>query len=171
MKFDETNLTTDERLNVLCKDTQSMNALVKSGRDLIEKLTRSKPPSFSPRSLIPRSIPWPVKKATEIHICTPINIPARTYSPVLTAAPTEFVAKGLKDKTIRDSDTPLSSPALIISKKNGRPRTCIDHRALNKRTRRNAFPLPNTNAQVHKATYHRLHTSIERTVFTTHDGH
>lgn len=117
----------------------------------------------------------------------PINIPARTYSPAQTTALEEFVAKGLKDKAIRESDSPWSSPALIVSKKDGRPRTCIDYRALNKRTRKNAFPLPHTNVQIHKAAGHKLYTaidladgfwqirmsenSIERTAFTTHDGH
>lgn len=36
------------------------------------------------------------------------------------------------------------SPVVVVSKKNGKPRVCVDYRALNKATKKNLFPIPFT---------------------------
>ena len=51
--------------------------------------------------------------------------------------------KDLLDKgLIQPSQSPYGAPVLFVRKKDGRLRMCIDYRALNKITRKNAYPLP-----------------------------
>ena len=51
----------------------------------------------------------------------------------------------LASGVIRPSSSPWASPPVLIRKKDGRVRYCIDYRALNNVTVKDAFPLPNTD--------------------------
>ena len=50
----------------------------------------------------------------------------------------ELLHKGI----ICESNSPYASPMVVVHKKNGDMRLCIDYRRLNSKTRRDAFPLP-----------------------------
>ena len=58
----------------------------------------------------------------------------------------EEIQQMLKSGIIRPSRSPWASPIVIIPKKNGKgglePRMCVDYRELNKRTKKDAFPIP-----------------------------
>jgi hypothetical protein len=58
----------------------------------------------------------------------------------------EFVGKEidhmLDQGIIRPSTGPWSSPIVLVKKKNGKMRFCVDYRKLNKVTKRDAYPLP-----------------------------
>lgn len=49
---------------------------------------------------------------------------------------------------IRDSDSPYSSPIVLVKKKNGKLRLCVDYRELNKITIRDHFPIPLIEDQI-----------------------
>ncbi|CEP06777.1 hypothetical protein, partial, partial [Parasitella parasitica] len=72
----------------------------------------------------------------------PINRPPFRMSPAeldeLKRQLNELSSLGL----IRPSSSPWGAPVLFVKKKNGEMRMCIDYRALNKVTIRNATPLP-----------------------------
>jgi hypothetical protein len=72
----------------------------------------------------------------------PINRPPFRMSPAeldeLQRQLNELQSLGL----IRPSSSPWGAPVLFVKKKNGEMRMCIDYRALNKVTIRNATPLP-----------------------------
>lgn len=48
----------------------------------------------------------------------------------------------LEAKVIRESCSPYASPIVLVKKKDGSLRMCVDYRQLNARTRKDAFPLP-----------------------------
>ena len=48
----------------------------------------------------------------------------------------------LEDQVIRESSSPYASPIVLVRKKDGSLRMCVDYRLLNAKTRKDAFPLP-----------------------------
>lgn len=94
----------------------------------------------------------------------------------------------LKDNDIiRDSNSPFASPILLVKKKTGEQRLCIDYRALNAITVKNKYPLPLIDDQIDQLSGNNLFTSLDmasgyyqvpmseesiaKTAFVTPDGH
>ena len=71
----------------------------------------------------PNRPPYRVSYAQQEEILTQVN---------------ELLEKGL----VRPSSSPFCSPVLLVQKKDGSYRMCIDYRALNKHTIKNRFPVP-----------------------------
>jgi hypothetical protein len=53
----------------------------------------------------------------------------------------EFLVMG----HIRSSNSPFTSSVVLVLKKDGTMRMCIDYRALNKKTIKNRYPIPRIN--------------------------
>lgn len=49
----------------------------------------------------------------------------------------------LEAGVIRESESPYSSPIVVVKKNNGEVRLCVDYRKLNSHTIRDAYALPN----------------------------
>ncbi|CAH2084993.1 unnamed protein product [Euphydryas editha] len=102
----------------------------------------------------------------------------------------EKVANIVKDlidhNIIRESRSPYSSPIILVKKKNGDDRLCVDYRELNSNTLRDHYPLPLISDQIDQlvgghyynsfdmaAGFHQIpiaENSIEKTAFVTPDG-
>ena len=61
----------------------------------------------------------------------------------------------MKHKLIRPSNSPWTSPVVLVKKKNGKLRFCIDYRKLNNITKKDAYPLPHIDEMLN--TFARLH--------------
>src|SRR5436309_310598 len=54
----------------------------------------------------------------------------------------EEIKKMLENGIIRPSKSPWASPVVIVGKKGGEKRLCVDYRKLNKLTEEDRYPLP-----------------------------
>ena len=72
----------------------------------------------------------------------PVKLPYRRLPLGKKSALEEEVDKMLNEGIISPSESPWSSPVVMVTKKDGTCRFCIDYRKLNGITRKNAYPLP-----------------------------
>ncbi|XP_063624953.1 uncharacterized protein LOC134796705 [Cydia splendana] len=87
---------------------------------------------------------------------------------------------------VRESKSPYASPIVLVHKKSGEKRLCVDYRALNNKTKRDHYPLPRIEDLLDQLSgqtvfttldlasgYHQIpiaEESIEKTAFVTPDG-
>ena len=72
----------------------------------------------------------------------PINTRAYRYAPHQKTEIEKQLAEMLRNGTIRPSSSPYSSPVLLVRKKDGSWRFCVDYRQLNSITIKNKHPMP-----------------------------
>ena len=75
----------------------------------------------------------------------PIRTPLRSLSPTKIVEQEAKIAEMLRGGQIEPSDSPWSSPTVLVKKKDGTLRFCVDYRRLNQVTKKDAFPLPPIN--------------------------
>lgn len=84
-----------------------------------------------------------VKHHIKLHDNTPFKHRARPVHPHDIEAVRKHLQELLDAGVIRESESPFSSPIVVVKKKNGDIRLCIDYRKLNLQTIKDAYPLPN----------------------------
>lgn len=79
----------------------------------------------------------------EIHTRgAPIRQPYRRQNPFVRQQEQEHVEEMLEQDIIRPSTSPWASPVVMVKKKDGNMRFCVDYRKLNSVTEKDAYPLP-----------------------------
>lgn len=115
-----------------------------------------------------------------------------TYRPYRLAETEKHIVRGmiremLDNGIIRESDSPYASPILLVKKKNGKNRMCVDFRKLNAITIKDKYPMPLIEEQIDKLGGYKYFTgldlasgyyqvpvaddSIAKTAFVTPEGH
>ncbi|MCH7730585.1 RNA-directed DNA polymerase, partial [Patescibacteria group bacterium] len=98
----------------------------------------------------------------------------------------ETIDRGIKYDTIEPSSSPWAAPVLIVKKKDGSPRFCVDYRGLNKLTIKDIYPLPRIDDTLDRLKGAKYFTSLDaasgywqvpiypphrhKTAFITHRG-
>lgn len=84
-----------------------------------------------------------VKHHINLHDSTPFKHRARPIHPQDIEAVRKHLRELLDAGVIRESESPFSSAIVVVKKKNGDIRLCIDYRKLNLQTIKDAYALPN----------------------------
>lgn len=173
---------------------------VKSKRRTTELITSSK---TEPEEVIqilgeyseafgePQQLP-PSRGVFDRHIlllegCTPVNSRPYRYSLIQKEVIEKMVQELLSQGITQYRSSPYASLVVLVGKKDGSWRLCVDYRALNKLIVKDKFPIPIIEelldelggSQVYskldlRAGYHQIrmtHTSVPKTAFKTHSGH
>lgn len=118
----------------------------------------------------------------------PVQFPKRPTPPNLRPVLDSKIAELQKYGVIEPSNSPWGAAVLLVPKKDGQFRFCVDYRLLNKQTKRDAYPLPRIDDCLTSLTGNEYFTAMdltsafwqvpmatmddrEKTAFRTHRGH
>lgn len=99
----------------------------------------------------------------EIHLTDTTPVVYRPYR--LSQSEREYV-QGLVEEMmengiVRESSSPYASPIVLVQKKSGEKRLCVDYRALNRRTKRDHYPLPRIEDLLDQLSGQTLFTTLD----------
>lgn len=129
---------------------ESLKELVDEFRDLFE------PIGPTPAMVEPMRIP--LKDDAALVQCKPRKLDEDRRRKVK-----EEIQRLTDSGITRESFGPFSSPIVVVNKKNGQIRLCVDYTQLNQNTVRDHFPLPDLRTFVQEADGAELFASIELT--------
>ena len=104
-----------------------------------------------------------VEHAIHTEDVPPIKCRHRPLNPALEAGLRQQLDHWLDQDVIEPSSSPWSFPLVIVPKKNGSRRYCIDYRRLNQITLKDSFPLPNIEDNLARLANSKVFSGIDGT--------
>ena len=127
-----------------------------------------------------------VTHSIDTGVSPPIKQSARRTPFALRQTMEEMVQKMLELGVVEPSHSPWSSPVVLVEKKDGSRRFCVDYRRLNSVTKMDVFPLPRIDDTLDSLSQSQYFTTLdlasgywqvgmhpdsqEKTAFATHSG-
>ena len=116
----------------------------------------------------------------------PLRQPVRRIPFALSAKVEEMVEEIEEQGVVQPSASPWTSPVVLVAKKDGSTRLCVDYRRLNSVTRKDVYPLPRIDDTLDSLAQQKYFTTLdlasgywqinmdpqsqEKTAFITHSG-
>ncbi|GJX58361.1 retrotransposon-related protein [Tanacetum coccineum] len=192
IKWNFKNLTMEFELfgkRILLRGTRQTTLQWMQGKN-VQTRSKNKEAELYSLMLVPTELPPQRTHDHKIPLVPntpPINIRPYRHPPSQKDA-IEVMVKELMDSgVIRASQSSFSSPIVMVKKKDGTWRMCVDYRQLNKYTVKDKFPIPVIEELMDelggsavfskldlRSSYHQIRMSeedIEKTAFRTHEGH
>ena len=86
-----------------------------------------------------------VTHAIDTRSSRPVRQPLRRHPPAHTEAIQQHVSNMLEQEVIEPTKSPWASNLVLVKKKDGSLRCCVDYRQVNTLTKKDAYPLPRTD--------------------------
>jgi hypothetical protein len=154
--------------------------------DEIEQLLKDNEASFATPTKLPphRSFDHNIELMQGVQ---PVNLKPYRYSPQQKDEIERHVKEMMAQGIIKPSRSPFASPVLLVKKKDGTWRFCVDYRRLNAVTVKDRYPMPIVDELLDelagaqffskldlRSGYHQIRmkeTDEPKTAFKTHNGH
>src|SRR5271169_3862896 len=104
----------------------------------------------------PRLAPFTVDTGEQ----KPIRIPPRPCSPRDLALIKKFLDENQANGVLERTESPWSAPLVLAPKPDGKTRVCVDYRALNAITKKDAHPLPRIDESMARFANAKYFTSL-----------
>ncbi|KAL4352593.1 hypothetical protein GQ457_06G013560 [Hibiscus cannabinus] len=184
-----------ENKQAMEEQKQSMEVLQKTMQDVVRQLTvlaaqGGQTSKFADVFATTTTLPPPRNTDHAIHVepgSKPVNVKPYRYPHFQKGEIERQVQQMLTTEVIQRSNSPYSSPVLLVKKKDGTWRFCVDYRALNAITVKDKFPIPTVDELFDElggavwfskldllAGYHQIRVrdeDVPKTAFRTHEGH
>jgi hypothetical protein len=169
-------------LNVLSSSTEETTTLLPALETILQQHAAvfTEPSTLPPHRQCDHTIP--LKPDATPPMSRPYRVPHKQKDEMEAQ-----IRELLASKVIRPSQSPYASPAILVRKKDGTWRLCVDYRKLNALTVKNKFPIPvieDLLDELHGANifskldlrsgYHQIRMAtgdISKTAFRTYEGH
>ena len=89
-----------------------------------------------------------VKHRIKLNDNTPVRLPYRRIPPTQLEEFKHHIQQLLAKKIVRPSSSEYASPIVLVRKKSGGLRMCVDFRHLNAKTQKDAYPLPRIDESI-----------------------
>ncbi|XP_074299369.1 uncharacterized protein LOC141630448 [Silene latifolia] len=138
----------------------------------------------------PKTLPPHRAHDHNIHLkpgTSPINVRPYMYPVIQKDAIEQITKEMLENGVVQHNQSPFSSPVVLVKKKDGSWRLCVDYRELNKHTIKDKFPIPIIDELLDelqgsvifskidlRASYWKIRMNeadVNKTAFRTHEGH
>lgn len=104
-----------------------------------------------------------VKHVIKLTDDKPVSLPYRKIPPHLIQEVRQLLQDMLNKGIIRKSFSPYASPLVLVRKKSGKLRPCVDYKQVNSKTVPDAFPLPRIDDMLHSLKGSSLFSSMDLT--------
>lgn len=127
----------------LCnEDDLTVGEMSATEKEVLLRLLRNYPKLIEPRQGCPPMTTLGVEHAIHTGTKAPIKVRSRRYAKAEQEVIDAEVEKMLRDGVIEESQGAWGFPVVLVRKKDGSVRFCIDYRLLNAITQKDVYPLP-----------------------------